>query len=645
MDFSTEKNKTVTKQIPFFDMVKSSEPGVYVIQAEEKYAVLGNKAQATQWLVISDLGITTFTDQNGGVSANIRSLKTASPLSGLEVNLISHNNKVLDSQKTNKDGMVFFGTNITSGKGGDRPLMVLANSSKDDFNFLSLESSAFDFSDRGVSGRVAFYPMEAFLYTEQGVYRPGSTVHVNALLRDEKGLLLSAKFPLTFKVLRSDETVVKTATVMGNEFGLYELSIPLQSSVRLGQWTVLAYADPKQDPVGRVTFSVEDFVPSRVVVQLKANHENLSTKAPTEIQVTGKYLFSSPAAGMKGEASLILRPRANPYPEFKDYRFGLATENFQNIQIPQPVPALDKEGKGSIEIQLEKPPETSLPLEGVIRVSLSDQGGRPEMGTLILPVETTDGMIGIKPLFKDDTVPDNDNEAVFEIILVDAQGKLKPNTELNYEFFEENIQYAWYRPDQYAAWQYKTLVDDKFLQNGKISTRQEGSVRFAVPLKEWGQYRLELKDPRTNIVTSVRFQKGWVTQGEASDTPDKIVVKLEKDMVKSGDTVELQIESPFEGQALLTLANDRVIETQNIKINKKINRMRLKASEKWGAGVYCLISAFRPLPNQQGFINGLLGGNKFVEGKTTEQSFLPKRAIGLAWIGIDPTDRSLDVRV
>ena len=55
-----------------------------------------------------------------------------------------------------------------------------------DFNFLEVGRAAFDLSDRGVSGRPQPGPVDAFLYTDRGIYRPGETSHLVALVRDDK---------------------------------------------------------------------------------------------------------------------------------------------------------------------------------------------------------------------------------------------------------------------------------------------------------------------------------------------------------------------------------------------------------------------------------------------------------------------------
>ena len=70
---------------------------------------------------------------------------------------------------------------------GGSALGLLVASLGDDYGFLNLTQSPFDLTDRGVAGRDAPGALDAFLYTERGVYRSGETVFVTALLRDAEG--------------------------------------------------------------------------------------------------------------------------------------------------------------------------------------------------------------------------------------------------------------------------------------------------------------------------------------------------------------------------------------------------------------------------------------------------------------------------
>ena len=54
----------------------------------------------------------------------------------------------------------------------------------DDFAALDLNVASFDLSDRGVEGIPHPGPLDAFVWLDRGIYRPGETVQVMAMLRD-----------------------------------------------------------------------------------------------------------------------------------------------------------------------------------------------------------------------------------------------------------------------------------------------------------------------------------------------------------------------------------------------------------------------------------------------------------------------------
>ena len=64
--------------------------------------------------------------------------------------------------------------------------------------------------------------------------------------------------------------MVSNQQITGNAQGFYDLNFPISNSAHTGQWTALVYTDPKKDPIGMITFAVEDFVPSRLLVSLKS---------------------------------------------------------------------------------------------------------------------------------------------------------------------------------------------------------------------------------------------------------------------------------------------------------------------------------------------------------------------------------------
>src|SRR5262249_60164663 len=101
---------------------------------------------------------------------------------------------------TGADGRVTFAAGLLKGKGAAEAFSVMASdAAKQDFSRLELSKAAFDLTDRGISGRDQPGPVDAFLYTERGVYRPGETVQLMAMLRDN-GAVALANMPVTLIV-------------------------------------------------------------------------------------------------------------------------------------------------------------------------------------------------------------------------------------------------------------------------------------------------------------------------------------------------------------------------------------------------------------------------------------------------------------
>ena len=84
-----------------------------------------------------------------------------------------------------------------------------------DFAFLSLAEPGFDLSDRGVAGRPAPPPVDVFVTTERGAYRPGETVFATVLARDDQARAVEG-LTLTAIVTRAD----------GVEYGRFRASRP-----------------------------------------------------------------------------------------------------------------------------------------------------------------------------------------------------------------------------------------------------------------------------------------------------------------------------------------------------------------------------------------------------------------------------------
>ena len=232
--------------------------------------------RATQWFVVSDIGLSTYTGQDG-LNVFARSLGTAKPIADADLTLLAKNNEILGTAKTDAEGRATFNPGLTRGEGGMAPAVLMASSGDEDFVFLDMTKAGFDLSDRGVTGREAPGALDVYAWTERGIYRAGETVHVAALARDGAADAVE-NLPLTFIFSRPDGVEDRRIVSDGASAGGHAVDLGLSSAAMRGTWTVAIHTDPKEPAVASQAFLVEDFVPDRIEFDLTADKPEIARR-------------------------------------------------------------------------------------------------------------------------------------------------------------------------------------------------------------------------------------------------------------------------------------------------------------------------------------------------------------------------------
>jgi uncharacterized protein YfaS (alpha-2-macroglobulin family) len=588
-------------------------PGVYVMTAEPKEALSQNGDLATQWFIVSDLGLTAYSEHEG-IDVFVHSLATAEPSPSVEIRLIARNNEVLASGQTDKNGFLHFAAGLARGEGGLAPAAIVA-STKDDYAFLSLKAPAFDLSDRGVGGREVPTGLDAFVFTERGVYRSGETVHVTSLLRDGRGTAAAAA-PLTLVMQRPDGVEYRRAVVQDGGLGGRSWDVPIVASAMSGTWRVLAFTDPKSAPVGETTFLVEDYVPDRIEFDLATTSKAISPASPAQVTVEGRFLYGAPASNLELGGSVVVTA-AKERPGFPGYVFGLSDEAVtpQRLELVD-MPSTDASGKASFPIELDKLAPTTRPLEARINVTMAESGGRAVERSLTLPVAPDAPMIGVRPAFSGRSLADGAN-ADFDVVMVAPDGERRAAKDVRYELLRIETTYQWYR--QNGRWEFEPVKRSERVADGKIDIAADAPARLSLPVK-WGRYRLEVSSGDT--VTSLNFDAGFYAEARA-DTPDLLEMALDKPDYKPGDTMDVSVTARSVGRLTLNVFTDRLVATRSLDVKAGTVKQSLTVGKDWGTGAYVVATLRRPLdqPAQR----------------------MPGRAIGVQWFSIDRAGRTLPV--
>ncbi len=620
MDVATKLNEEVTTAFPVTDALGELKPGAYAMiarpsdKAEDSW-----REVATQWFIVSDLGLTAFSGDDG-IHAFVRSLASADPIGAASVRLVARNNEVLATAKSDANGYAHFASGDARGEGGLQPAILVAENGSGEYAFLDLTTNAFDLSDRGVKGREAPGPLDAYLYTERGVYRPGEEVNFTALVRDQAGI--AATLPVTLIVSRPDGVEYGRYTLSDDNLGGRALHLELAGSAQTGTWRAKLHADPKDDPLTQVSFLVEDFVPERLDLSLEEGAGVLAPDETKTIKVAGRYLYGPPAAGLALEGEIIVKPSAKDVEGYAGYQFGEADETISPVRQPlENLPATGDDGKADIVVALPAVTKTARPLEANVIVRLREPGGRTIERQITLPVDMQAPKIGIKPLFTASALGEGE-KAQFEVVLLDADGK-RAAGKLTWELVRLDTSWQWYSRD--GSWNYEAQTLSRKIASGTVDATADAPAQISADVN-YGRYRLEVSSLEPGgPASSVAFTAGWYAGEETADSPETLDVALDKASYAPGDTAKFRIASKQGGKALVAVLGSGLLSMQEVEIPKGGGDVELKVGTDWGPGAYATALLYRPIDEAA--------------------KRMPGRAIGIKWIGVDQSPRTLKVEL
>lgn len=624
LDVDNVANAPVTTVFSMASAVDQLEPGAYYINIEEvSDTPTGERrpARAARWLIITDLAMTSYEGAEG-LQVSVRSIDTAKTARDVRIDLIARNNEILSSQMTDVFGRVAFDAPLTRGSGPMSPRMLLAYDDNGDFAMLDLDRPAVDLSQHPVGGRMTPGLVDAYLYTDRGIYRPGETVHVSTLMRDSGGkavndragsLIIYGPNGLEADRVRFDEA---------QDAGGISHSFDLSKQAARGIWRFAL----ELDGVGYVkdtTVSVEDFVPQRVELKLETDDETPILKNETRpIQANVRFLYGAPGAGLDLEGRMRVETAYNPFADFKGYYFGKHNEQFRERELGLRDAVADGAGEAVLRIDMSQHDITSSkPLRLRAVVTAFEPGGRPVSDDVRIPYRPSDKYIGLKPQF--DGSASEGAQARFNVAAVNAMGEAT-SAELNWKLVRIDWNYDWYRTDG-GRWTWRRSRNVIDVDQGVTNVGADAAAEIITRELDWGDYELAVVD-ETGVEASYGFWAGWGGGPQAgAEAPDRIRISAPEEAVEIGKKASYTLLPPYAGEAEIVIANEKIIETRVVTLPENGAKLDFNVTEEWGAGAYLMVSVFTP--------------------RDPVARPRPRRAVGVAYSAVNVDDKTFIVDV
>ena len=245
-----------TTVFPLGAVLKDMKAGGYVIKARDasggRELTKGEDgydpnppAQARRWVVFTDMALSAY-DGSDALDVVVRSLKSAKTLGGTRVALVARNGEDLAEGKTDSSGHVRFDRPLLEGEGASRAKMVMAYGPQGDLAVLDLDRAPVDLSKQGIGGRTdensgttgrsSATAVDAYIYADRGIYRPGETVHLNALLRDREVKAVKGRKG-AIVIRRPSGVEFRRMAFDGSPQGAVSADVVLPKSAPRGRWS------------------------------------------------------------------------------------------------------------------------------------------------------------------------------------------------------------------------------------------------------------------------------------------------------------------------------------------------------------------------------------------------------------------------
>ena len=557
--------------------------GVYHIQirSTKEYWV-----RDSRYISLSDLGLIAKEGQDK-IFVFTNSLKTAAPVDGVNVSVYAANNQLIGTAATNNEGVA----EITYSKkdfNGFKPAMIIAKTA-DDFNYLPFNNTRVNTSRFEIGGkRNNPSGLDAFVYAERDIYRPGEKINFSIILRDREWKT-PGDIPLKMKFLMPNGKELKTFRKNINEEGSLEGSIDIANSAITGSYTLEVYTS-NDVLLASQNFSVEEFVPDRIRVNTKLDKPFLQPGESSNLSINAMNFFGPPAANRNYETEIQVKQKTFSPSAFDQYEFGLANQKtFFDKQVKEG--KTDAEGNASIEYNVPATYANMGVLQTNFYTTVFDETGRPVSKGASVDVYTQDVFYGVKydwffyyPL----------NQPVkFSLVSVNKDGKVT-NSTARVEIIKHEYNTVLTKSGDY--FRYESQQQDKLMIENQITVGN--NTVYSYTPRSPGDYELRIYRPGANTYVSRSFYSygSWGGNNTSFQVNNEgnIEIELDKKSYFNGESAKALFKTPFNGRILVTMETDHVVSYQYVDVANRNASVDLKLTADHLPNVYITATLIKP---------------------------------------------------
>lgn len=548
---------------------KAADP-VRIGRHHYHHAETAESVSDSRFILVTDLGIIVKKNNDGSRDVFVQSIGQGGPVAGVMVDVLGLNGTPVAHAETDRDGHASI-ANLDSFANEKKPVAFVAR--KDgDLSFLPYEryDRELNYSKFDIEGLRATEGLNAYLFSDRGVYRPGETAHLGLIVKSQNASAPLTGLPLILETTNPQGRVVDRQTLALTAEGLMEATIPTSESGITGIYNATLYlgrdGSEKGVELGSLPIRVEDFLPDRMKIssvfqQAGKPVDGLGWVKPSQItaDVTLMQLYGAPATGRRVTGKMTLAPGYFAFGTYRDYSFIAGNTPNKSFDETLAETKTDASGKAHFTLPLDKYAGSSF------RLTFLGEGFEPDSGRSVktsksILVSPLDYVLGVRTDGNFSYINPGDARSVSLIAVGPNLAKVAAS-DLTLEIKRaKTIQSL--TKSRSGEYSYQSTTVESTISSAPFTVAAGGSS-YALPTKDSGSYVLVWKNAGGIVLARVPYTVIGENNASAGFTRDATMqVTTDKPTYKSGDDISLNIQSPYTGTGLITLETDHVLAWQ-----------------------------------------------------------------------------------
>ncbi len=563
-------------------------------------------------VLVTDLGLLAKEDALGNVHVFVQSIRTGKPRGGVLVEILGKNGLTVLAKRTDMQGQVRF-PSLQDFSREKSPVAIIARSG-DDFSYLPLgrseryiNFSRFDVDGVHTDGKSD--KLDAFLFSDRGIYRPGDTFNVGLIAKAADWTEPTEGIPIQVSVTDPRGVRVFTDRLQLPGSGFVESAYTTEESSPTGTYTVTAHIvrDEKlKDMLGSTTLRVEEFLPDRLRIGAAFLHgggDGWISPDKVQAKVTLHNLFGTPAANRRISGRVILSARYPAFEGYRDYRFHdpmAAREHYTEALTDL---TTDENGEAVFEIDLSKYKAATYSLSFMAE-GFEAEGGRSVSARATTTVSPLQHIVGYKTDGGGLRYIDKQSERKLHFIALNNALKKTSVKNLRAILYETRYVSTLVRQNS-GLYRYESVKRTTEKSRKRINIPKAGR-EFVLPTDQPGEFTIVLEDEKERQLTSIPFSvAGEANLTKSLERSAELEVKLDKGDYAPGDEIQVSIKAPYKGAGLITIEQDRVFQYKWFSADTTSSVQTITVPQNLGPNAYVNVAFTRRIDSSEIFMKPL----------------------------------------